>query len=213
MYHKSLPVLETVSVRNRLIGNRIPRDYFITSGTGESEISQVNAFDKALRAGGISNINIIIYSSILPKTATKVEKQPLVHGSVVECIMARCDGEAGQRLTAGLGLGWLYKKINNEKIGGIVVEYHGNLTEEATHAELGKRLHEMLEDRCQEGTEFELRNIEIDVSTFEPKKRYGSTMVALCFINYEYPEIAAMNSNKSKAKHILQTPQTIELLK
>jgi len=170
------------------MGNRIPCEYFITSGCGESDIAiYPGAFDKALKEAGIWNCNIITYSSILPKNARKVEAIPkLEHGCVLETIMARQDGKAGETLTAGLIMGWLYK--NGERVGGLVSEYNGNLSEEEAREELKKRLNEMFKERCKE-EDMELKDIEIHLRSFIPKKKWGSVVVAICFVSYEYPEL------------------------
>ncbi len=169
-----------------IFGNRIPKDYFITSGIGESDIAiYPGAFDKALKQAKIENCNIITYTSILPKEAKKIEEIPkLKHGCVLETIMARQDGKKGERLTAGLIIGWVYK--NGEKIGGLVSEYNGNLDEGEAKAELRKRLEEMFKERYDE--EYELKDIEIHLRSFIPQKKFGCAIVAICFVSYIYPE-------------------------
>ena len=54
---------ETVEVNNYMdhvvIGNRIPKDYFITKGTGESNIAvHAGSYHLALKAAGIEMANI-----------------------------------------------------------------------------------------------------------------------------------------------------------
>ena len=170
-----------------LYGNRIPIEYFATDGVGESDTSPVNAFDKALKDGQISNVNIMTYSSILPKEARKIDQIPLPHGCVVETIMARADGRKYERISAGIGCGHLHKKSDGEYIGGIVVEYHGNLPDGLIDAELRERLQEMVVDRS-DSHELELREIETYHRALEPTKDHGSVIVALCFTSYEFPE-------------------------
>ena len=171
-----------------IFGNRIPKDYFITSGIGESDVAVYpGAFDKALKQAGIENCNIITYTSILPKEAKKIGEIPkLEYGCVLETIMARQDGKKGERLTAGLIIGWIYK--NGEKIGGLVCEYHGNKDEAGAKAELRKRLEEIFKERCDENG-YELKDIEIHLRSFIPQKKFGCAIVAICFVTYAYPEI------------------------
>src|SRR3989338_6402732 len=123
--HKQSLLLQQKSLT---IGNRIPKDFFVTSGTGESDITiHAGSYHLALKDAGIEKCNIITYSSILPAIAQKVEKPGnLVHGSVMETIMATADSKKGKRATAGIIFGWLYNKITGEKYGGIVCEYHGS---------------------------------------------------------------------------------------
>ena len=169
-----------------IFGNRIPKDYFITSGIGESDVAiYPGAFDKALKQAGIENCNIITYTSILPKEAKKIAEIPkLEHGCVLETIMARQDGKKGERLTAGLIIGWIYK--NGEKVGGLVSEYNGNLGEGEAKAELRRRLEEMFKERYGEG--YELKDVEVHLRSFIPQKKFGCAIVAICFVTYIYPE-------------------------
>jgi arginine decarboxylase len=170
-----------------LIGNRIPYEYFITSGIGESDITiHAGSFDQALKDAGIHNANIITYSSIMPRKARKVEKKELEFGSVAETIMAVANGEKGQRVTAGLIIGWVYDDKNN-KIGGLVAEYHGNDEEEKAKDILKECIKEMFKSRFS--SNYKLDNIEIYTRSFVPKKKYGTAIVAIVFVSYEYPEL------------------------
>jgi arginine decarboxylase len=170
-----------------LIGNRIPYEYFITSGIGESDITiHAGSFDQALKDAGIHNANIITYSSIMPKKARKVEKRELKFGSVAETIMAVANGEKGQRVTAGLIIGWVYDSKNN-KIGGLVAEYHGNDEEEKAKETLMRSIKEMFESRFP--SDYQLKDTEIYTRSFVPKKKYGTAIVAIVFVSYEYPEL------------------------
>jgi arginine decarboxylase len=170
-----------------LIGNRIPYEYFLTSGIGESDITiHAGSFDQALKDAGIHNVNIITYSSIIPKKARRVERRELKFGSVAETIMAVANGEKGQRVTAGLIIGWVYDDKNN-KIGGLVAEYHGNDEEEKAKDVLRRSLDEMFKSRFP--SNYKLKDVEIYTKSFIPKKKYGTAIVAIVFVSYEYPEL------------------------
>jgi len=170
-----------------LIGNRIPYEYFITSGIGESDITiHAGSFDQALKDAGIHNANIITYSSIMPKKARKVERRELKFGSIAETIMAVANGEKGQRATAGLIIGWVYDN-KGTKIGGLVAEYHGNDEEDKAKEILRKSIEEMFKSRFP--LEYQLKDVEIYTRSFIPKKKYGTTIVAIVFVSYEYPEL------------------------
>jgi arginine decarboxylase len=169
------------------MGNRIPYEYFITSGVGESDITiHAGSFDQALRNAGIHNINIITYSSIMPKKARKVEKRELKFGSVAETIMAVANGEKGQRVTAGLIIGWVYGDKGN-KVGGLVAGYHGNEEEEKAKEILRKSMEEMFKSRFP--SNYQLKDVEIYTRSFIPKKKYGTAIVAIVFVSYEYSEL------------------------
>ena len=171
-----------------LIGLKIPKDYFITKGAGESNITiHAGSYHLALKKAGIERHNIMTYSSILPSIANEIKKpRNLIHGSVMETIMAVENSNKGERATAGIIIGKLYEKNTNKKYGGIVCEYHGSLNERDVEEELEKSLEEL----CQNGySHFDLRDKKIITESFIPKKRYGTAIVALCFTNYFYPVI------------------------
>jgi len=176
-----------------LVGNRIPKDYFITTGTGESDITvHAGSYHLALREAGIEMCNIITYSSILPGIAHEIEKPTkLIHGSVMESIMATATSEKGKRATAGIIFGWLYDKKTNEKYGGLVCEYHGEETEAEAEESLRSSLNELYFNGYSD--DFELREIKLTTKIFIPKKKYGTSIVAICFTNYLYPTIQNLN--------------------
>ena len=48
-----------------IIGNRIPKDYFITKGTGQSDLTvHAGSYHLALKEAGVEMCNIMTYSSI-----------------------------------------------------------------------------------------------------------------------------------------------------
>lgn len=169
-----------------LIGNRIPKDFFATRGKGESEITiHAGSYHLALKDAGIEMCNIITYSSILPKIAEKKARpSKLVHGSVMETIMAVSSSEKGTRCTAGIIWGWLYDK-NGRKQGGLVCEYNGSLTSEEASRQLRMSLEELYQNGYSEKNE--MKDIELIVDSMVPQKKYGTVLIALCFVNYIYP--------------------------
>ncbi|HLC86652.1 MAG TPA: pyruvoyl-dependent arginine decarboxylase [Candidatus Nanoarchaeia archaeon] len=171
-----------------VIGTRIPKDYFVTSGSGESDITiHAGSYHLALKDAGIERCNIMTYSSILPAIANRIERNSseLTHGAVMETITACSNCEKGKRATAGIIVGWLYNKMTGKKYGGLVCEYNGDFTEEETKKSLGMSLNELYINGFDE--EFELRDIEVYTKSMVPKKKFGTALVALCFVNYVYP--------------------------
>lgn len=187
----TIPLSLGLQNKSVLIGNRIPKDFFITSGIGESDITvHAGSYHLALKDAGIERCNIITYSSILPSISQEVEKpspEELTHGAVVETIMACSTAERGERATAGIIFGWLYDKKTNEKYGGLVCEYNGNYTEERAAASLRASLDELYINGFSE--KYELRDIKIMTKSFIPEKKYGTSLIALCFMNYVCPII------------------------
>lgn len=176
----------SVSMKGIVIGNRIPKDYFITKGTGESDIAvHAGSYHLALKSAGIDMANIMTYSSILPDIATEIPKPDKInHGEVMECIMAVANGHESERLSAGIIFGWLYQQ--DKKYGGLVCENYGNFPMD----ELEWRLRESLKELYNAGYQhMELRDTKLIMEGYVPQKRYGTVIVALCFTNYFYPLI------------------------
>jgi len=170
-----------------LIGNRIPKDYFVTQGKGESDITvHAGSYHLALKDAGIEMYNIMTYSSIMPQIATEIPKPAsIVHGSVVECIMAVATSKKGEKATAGIIYGWLYDKKTGKKYGGLVCEHNGHYSEEEIKQKLNLSLNELYYNGFSE--QYELKDKRIMVESFTPAKQHGTVLVAICFTSYEYP--------------------------
>ncbi|HPD65940.1 MAG TPA: pyruvoyl-dependent arginine decarboxylase [Bacteroidia bacterium] len=170
-----------------VIGNRIPRDYFITQGTGESDITiHAGSYHLALKSAGIEMANIMTYSSIMPAIAREVERpSEIIHGAVMESIFAVSNGLKGQRLTAGIVYGWLYDKKTGKKYGGLVCEHNGNYPVDEIERLLNSSILELYENGFND--EFDLKDVRYITQTFIPKKQFGTALVAICFTSYFYP--------------------------
>ena len=173
----------------RLTGNRIPRDYFLTSGLGESDITiHAGSYHLALRDAGIEMCNIISYSSIMPAIATEISKpKVLVHGSVMECITAVSNSKSGERATAGIIFAWLHNKKSGRKHGGLVCEYNGHDEVSVAKVELKASLNELYTNGYSD--KYELKNEKLITKNFIPHKKHGTAIVAICFLNYLYPVV------------------------
>ncbi|MBN1534268.1 MAG: pyruvoyl-dependent arginine decarboxylase [Spirochaetes bacterium] len=170
-----------------VVGNRIPRDYFIARGKGESDITvHAGSYHLALRDAGIEMCNIMTYSSILPSIAREVERtDDLVHGSVMETIMAVANADRGERATAGIVYGWLHEREGGGRYGGLVCEYNGVKSEREAREQLRDSLMELYENGYSE--RFRMGEVSMISESFVPAKRYGTALVALCFLNYLIP--------------------------
>ena len=170
-----------------LIGCRIPKDYFVTKGRGESDITvHAGSYHLALKDAGIEMCNIMTYSSILPSIAQQIERpEKLTHGAVMETIMATCNSKKGQLATSGIIYGWLYDRKTGERYGGLVCEHNGQVSRE----EIQKRLAASLQELYTNGysQDYELKDMNMFIESFKVKKKYGTALVALCFTNYLVP--------------------------
>jgi arginine decarboxylase len=170
-----------------LVGCRIPKDYFVAKGRGESDITvHAGSYHLALKDAGIEMCNIMTYSSILPAIATQIQRpEKLTHGQVMETIMAACNSEKGKLATAGIIYGWLYDRKTKQKFGGLVCEHNGNITRQEIEKRLSASLNELYTNGYSE--DYELKDINLFIESFRPKKKYGTALVALCFTNYLVP--------------------------
>lgn len=170
-------------------GNRIPVNYFETTGTGESDIAvHAGSYHLALKAAKIEMCNVITYSSILPGMAIKVDKPgPLQHGSVLESIMSVCNAGKGELATAGIIYSWLYDRQDGSRYGGLVCEHEGSYD----LRELERRLKGSLEELYQNGfaMDYYLGDQTILSESFIPRKTYGTALTALCFTSFYHPII------------------------
>ncbi len=178
-----IPILE----ERLIIGNRIPRDFFVAKGRGESDLAfHAGSYHLALKAAGIECYNHLAYSSILPAIAQEVKKPShYLHGSVAESIEARADAPQGELATAGIVYGWLIDKSTENKYGGLVCEYHGK----ATLPDAEQSLQASLQEIYQNGfsVQYHLRGIKFIGESFTPQKKCGTALVSLVFVNYVYP--------------------------
>lgn len=170
-----------------VVGQRVPRDFFITSGVGESDITiHAGSYHLALKDAGIEVCNIMNYSSILPQIAREVERpSEFKHGAVMEVISAVASCEKGGRATASIIFGWLYDRDSGKRHGGLVCEYNGGKSEEDAEVELRESLNELYVNGFSE--RFELRDVTFNSKSVEPEKKFGTVLVAICFVNYEVP--------------------------
>ncbi len=175
-----------------LLGNRIPKDFFVTEGTGQSDITvHAGSYHLALRDAGIEMCNIMSYSSILPAVANETARpQRLTHGSVMETIMAVANANEGTRATAGIIWGWLFDKSTGERHGGLVCEYNGSLPEAHAASQLAESLQELYTNGYSE--DFELEGARLAMRSFVPEKRFGTALVSLCFLNYLWPVLGGV---------------------
>lgn len=173
-----------MEIGRTIIGNRIPRNFFITKGYGESGVTQhAGSYHFALHDAGIEMCNIMTYSSILPKEANLViQPEVITHGCVMESIMAVCHGGMDEICTAGIAYAWLYDK--QEKIGGIVCEYAANDDEAHVIEKLTSAINELYRFNY---SKYNMVEPFILTKSSVCKNKYGTALVAMCFVDYIIP--------------------------
>ena len=64
-----------------ILGNRVPYEYFATTGKSESEVGseglkyETGSYDAALVNAGIEDYNVIEYTSVIPTGAKQISKE------------------------------------------------------------------------------------------------------------------------------------------
>ncbi len=150
----------------------IPKEFFITSGKAVSPVSELNAFDLALKKAGIAQCNLVCVSSILPKDCTETAKQNIDAGSITYSVLARMDGDEGT--TVGAGIAWAWAK---SKKYGLVAEAHGYMDKKALEETLEWKIKEMAKIR---GIKIGPIRMQIEVLRV-PMDNYGCVISALVY--------------------------------
>jgi pyruvoyl-dependent arginine decarboxylase (PvlArgDC) len=134
----------------------LPTRFWVTTGVGIHPEHQINAYDQALYMAGISEQNIMGVSSVPPPvmikpkiingisyvpvpdsdaitkfTTTRLYGEKgafftLENSWCIDVVLARSDGDQGERVTSSIGLGWYKPNTPKETHGVYAVEDHGN---------------------------------------------------------------------------------------
>jgi arginine decarboxylase len=107
---------------------------------GHAEVgTTLNAFDNALLAAGIGNINLIKVSSILPPEVPVIDLPKIKPGALIPTAYASMTSETpGETVAAAVG----YAVPDDPAKNGVIMEFHGI----ASKAEAERQIHLMLEE-------------------------------------------------------------------
>jgi len=109
-----------------------------TAGHAEGA-TPLNAFDNALLAAGIGNINLVKVSSIIPPEADIVALPRMKPGALIPTAYAAITGRVpGELISAGVG----YALPADRSRPGVIMEYHDNVAK----AEAERVVRQMLEE-------------------------------------------------------------------
>ncbi len=118
-----------------------PRKFTICAGSSEGP-TRLNAFDNALLAAGIGNLNLLRVSSILPPGAEHVEKLDLPPGSLTPTAYGTITSSTpGERIAAAVGIGFTRDSF------GMIMEYSGVCSREEAEREVGRMVEEAFKQR------------------------------------------------------------------
>ena len=157
----------------------LPKKFFVTSGFGEDNNSELNAFDRALLRAKITQCNLVDVSSILPRDAEEIKMVDITPGTIIFTVMARQDGVSGDRIGAGIGWGNIRKKDGENY--GIVAEHHGNSSKRYINQKLKEKLEQMARIRRMKLVEWKVLSESIEV-----KDIFGCVVVALVYVPWDF---------------------------
>jgi len=150
----------------------IPKEFFVTSGKAVSPVSELNAFDLALKKAGIAQCNLVSVSSILPKDCLEIKKHNISAGSITYSVLARMDGDEGTNIGAGIAWAWAKSKKY-----GLVAEAHGYMDKRALQETLEWKIKEMAKIRG-----IQIGNIQTLLEVLRvPMDNYGCVISALVY--------------------------------
>ncbi|MDY6122832.1 MAG: pyruvoyl-dependent arginine decarboxylase [Porphyromonas sp.] len=183
---------------NKVYANVIPNKFFVTKGSGESDLElHAGSYHMALYDAGISDFNIMTYSSVLPATAhlatmDEIDLPPF--GSEMKTIMSVSHGFQDEFVSAGVVYAWMYKDENfDEKVGGLVCEVSGRYRIE----ELESRLIRVINDLHRKTySQYYLGELNFVTEGITIEKRYGTALAALCFVDFMIPEAETLKDKE-----------------
>lgn len=202
------------------ISNRIPYEYFLTTGKGESDAGseglpfETGSYDAALNDAGIENANLMMYTSVIPTHAKLITKSEglkrIEWGQVLETIKAETNGRKGEFISAAVITTDVYK--NGKYLGGFACEYSGNGTKKEALESLLESIYDMIERRGMG----KIKNIKAFqknktskgyiiypgkhylYDSLKIKKNAGTVFAALCFMSYNLNFYEKKQTNKTK---------------
>ena len=154
----------------------VPHEFFVTSASASSEVSDLNAFDKALIKMGIGEQNLVAVSSVIPVGAKKVGIKEMPMGAVTHCVLAQIRGSEDEMISAGIA--YAFRK---DGYGGYVAEGHIHGSKSSLEETLRFKMEDIAECRNVELNEINYVTEELSI----PRDHYGACLAALVFTKYE----------------------------
>ena len=204
-----------------ILGNRVPYEYFITSGSGESNVGseglpyETGSYDQALTKAGIENANIVEYTSVIPTEAKQISKEEGLNriqwGEVLECIKAQANGDKGKFISSAVMTTDVYAP-NGKYLGGFACEYSGSGTKKEAEKSLEGSIDGIIERRnfgtTKGGAKMYKDNITDKGYKYHPGKLFvyegldvkddhGTVLTAICFVSHRYPLLKQANGRKT----------------
>ena len=217
-----------------ILGNRVPYEFFITQGKGESNAGskglpyETGSYDAALFDAGIQNTIVIEYTSVMPTESKEITKEEglkrLQWGEVIECIKAQANGKRGSKISAAV----ITTSVTDPKgkyLGGFACEYSGSGTKEDAEQSLLQSIVGMIERRgygvMKESGKMQLYKDNVTDKGYkihpgknfiyeylDVKMEHGSVFTEICFVSYKFPALKKMNRTNANNKKIKKNKNT-----
>jgi arginine decarboxylase len=197
-----------------VLGNRVPYEYFLTKGKGESNAGseglpyETGSYDDALNDAGIQNSNVIEYTSVIPVGAKEITREEglkrINWGEVLEVIKAQSNGKRGQHISAAVMVTTIIDPTGNY-LGGFACEYSGSGTRKEAEDSLIISIAGMIKRRgfgnIKGETKMYKDNITDSGYRIHPGKTFvyddikvtqehGTVFTAICFVSHRYPHLS-----------------------
>lgn len=131
-----------------------PKKFTLVTGAAEGD-TRLTAFDKALLAAGIGNLNLLKVSSIVPPGAEYVEKLEIPPGSLTPTAYGMVTSESeGELIAAAIGAGF------SEETFGIIMEFAGKCSKEEAEEEIREMITEAFRARGMEVKRMLVKGVE-----------------------------------------------------
>ncbi|MBN1236147.1 MAG: pyruvoyl-dependent arginine decarboxylase [Methanotrichaceae archaeon] len=188
-----------------VLGNRIPYEYFVTMGHNDTDLGpgddhwETGSYDQALMNASIENFNVLKYTSVLPPESREITlseaKKYFHHGAAIETIMSDLNGVKGDTLCTGVGRIWV-NTTEGVLVGGFAAEYkkkyeNQTVPEDQARMDAEEALGISLMgevNRRYNGSEYQFSEPTFAVDYLQVQKNYGTSLVALCWVNYIFPQ-------------------------
>lgn len=131
-----------------------PEKFKIVAAAAEGA-HKLTAFDNALLAAGVGNVNLVRISSILPPSARQDQALELPPGSLVPTAYGSivCE-EPGTVIAAAVGIGFSADTF------GVIMEYSGNCSKEEAEQKIAAMLADAFANRGLPLVKTEIRAVE-----------------------------------------------------
>lgn len=196
-----------------VLGNRVPYEYFLTKGKGESNAGseglpyETGSYDAALNDAGIQNSNVIEYTSVIPVGAIEIPREEglkrINWGEVLEVIKAQSNGKRGEHISAAVMTTTIIDP-NGNYLGGFACEYSGSGSRKEAEDSLIISISGMIKRRGYGNIKGQAKMYKDNITDtgyrihpgkifyyddIDVKEEHGSVFTAICFVSYRYPHL------------------------